>query len=276
MDKEILLTTKLFNTGSTLKRSEQYKRKRNLNSKLEINPNENITLGDIIGKFLTEYIRFQEEYSKIKELLNYDELTYIEFKKHENERSLVLSFNDENNKILNSECGYLLLVMEEQNGGYSSWITNNDIAEKLEFKEEKLDPKIIQRHIDLFEKPHKILDAYKEIIGKVLLFGNGSNTLNIDIKGNILNKLETIKIYFGNDIGRTDYISFQIEIGTPNKLTAEIIKIDGQIIEPTSELITHFLNNIYLNKEYLPLLYHDNNEKEINKEIKFKIINKKG
>ena len=140
--------------------------------------------------------------------------------------------------------------MKEQNGGYSSWITNNDITEKLDFKEEKLDQKIIQQHIDLFEKHHKILGAYKKIIEKVLLFGN--------------------------DVGRTDFISFQIEIRNPNKLTVEIIKIDDQIIEPTTELITHFLNNIYLNKDYLPMLYHDNNEKEINKKIQLKLTNKRG
>ena len=84
----------------------------------------------------------------------------------------------------------------------------------------------------------------------------------------ILNTLNYIKIIFGND-SRTDNVTFKIGISEDCNLLEEKIIIASEKIEPTSELIDYFINNVYLNKEYLPSLYKNLNEKDVRKlEIK--------
>ena len=268
MSEEIVNVVKTFNVGSTSKKCDRKNLDYN-NRILNIDSKENINIGTIIDIFINKYINFKKEYDNIEKLNSYQKLRYIEFYEESDEKSLCLDFCDDN-KTMNSEDGYLLLILKEKNGICSSYVTNDYIGEDYNIRKEKIDEKIIKSYIVLFEKYKDLVDSYNYLKTK-FVFGNGFNVLNIRINGDILNELKSIEISFGNScMNRLDCVIFEVDMLNKHRFLKEEIIINDKPIEPTREIVTYLLNEVYLNREYLPSLYKYNNlieKQKLNTEI---------
>lgn len=250
---DIRYAIKIFNIGSTSKKTDI----RNLdynNKTPQIDKKESVNIRTIIETFMKQYTDFKKEYDNIKKLDSYNDLEYIGFYKKSNEKSLCLSFFD-NNKTMKSKYGYLSLILKEENDVCSCYVENDCIGKDYDIKKKRINKKVIKSYIALFEKYKDLLDAYN-FFQKQFVFGNGFNVMYIKINGNILNKLKSMEINFGNCcMNRSDDVSLEIELLNEHKFLKEEITIDNKAIEPTSEIETYLLNEVYLNKEYLPTLY---------------------
>ena len=253
MNEEIVNAVKTFNIGSTCKKSDRENLDYN-NTTLHIDRKESISIGSIIGTFMNQYTDFKKEYDNIQKLNSYNELRYVGFYKEDEEKSLCLDFYD-NNKTMKSKYGYLLLILKEKNGVCSCYVRNDHIGKDYDIREEKIDEKVVKTYIALFEKYKDLLDAYNFLQSK-FVFGNGFNVLNMRINGDILKELKSMEISFGNCyMNRSDYVTLEVELLNDNRFLKEEITIDDKTIEPTGEIVTYLLNEVYLNREYLPSLY---------------------
>lgn len=257
MNEEMVNAIKTFNIGSTGKKSDRENLDYN-NRTLHIYHKENVNIGSIIGIFINQYTDFKKEYDNIQKLNSYNELRYVGFYKEDEEKSLCLDFYD-NNTTMNSKYGYLLLTLKEKNGVCSCYVSNDHIGKDYDIREEKIDEKVVKSYIALFEKHKDLLDAYNFLQSK-FVFGNGFNVMNTRINGDILNELKSMEINFGNCyMNRSDYVSLEVELLNEHRFLKEEIIIDDKTVEPTSEIVTYLLNEVYLNREYLPSLYKYNN-----------------
>lgn len=256
MNKEIIECIKIFNMGSTIKIRDR--KNANYNSELNINYDENINIGDILTIFINEYLNFKEEYDKLPKLTGYNELTFISYGEYEKIKSISLDFYD-NNKIMKSRNGYLILSLEEENGKYSSHIFNDFLGTEFKEIDANIDSQIVKQYLDLFKKYKKLIDAYNYFSKKTIIFGNGYSSLFVDIQGEILDNLNSFKITFGNDIlNKEMWIELNVEISNKSKFIDKKIKVLKEEIKPASENIEYILKNTYLNKEYLPDIYKEN------------------
>ena len=256
MNKKLIDSIKTFNTGSTVKKNNMQNLDYN-SDELYIDFKENISIGNIFEIFIKEYFNFKNEYNKIAKLENYLDLGYIRFEENENGKTLLLDFFD-GCKTMYSKDGYLVLALKEKNGIYSAEVTNEEVYD-YKVKEELIDKNKIKSYINLFKKYKDLLDAYN-FLKKEFIFGNGFNVLYIKIKGDVLNELKSMSISFGNAyMNKSDYVTFEIEMLNQHRILKEEITIDNKKIDPTPEIVTYLLNNVYLNKEYLPTLYKKQN-----------------
>lgn len=261
MNKEIIETIKIFNIGSTAKKYNRLNI--NYNNELNINYDENISIGNIFNIFINEYLKFKEEYDKLSKLNCYEDLNFISFSEYENSKMVSLDFFDDDN-TMKSRYGYLILSLEENDGIYSSYVFNDLIGKEFNQREENINPEIVKQYIELFQKYKNLFDAYNFFKKKGVIFGNGYSALHINIQGEILEDLNTFEIFLGNDLqNRELVVELKVDISDKNEFIDKKVRLLNKEIEPTSEIINYIFKNTYLNKEYLPEIYR-NNQKEFN------------
>ena len=135
-------------------------------------------------------------------------------------------------------------------------------------KKVELDENLVKKYLDFLEKYECFLQSYYNLRNK-FIFGNGTTVLFSRIEGEILEKLKTFTIAFGNNYFITaDSIRILFNLGETLNIDYNLceIEMDLKKIENKKEYIDELVNNLFINRSKLPVMYEK--EKCLVKEIK--------
>ena len=218
--------------------------------KININYDDSINLFNLVSSFNELYKSFKKEYAELEklslgkcvEVLTFDKFTF----KNNNYRLLTMYIDE---PLITSHPD-TILYLREINGKIMPFVTNElNIFDKNYYNDDiELNNLISKKYLDLFEKYDQLLKMYNYF--KIqCVFGDGSNTIISEIKGDFLEELYEFNITFGTFDEITKLV---INLGDNFGLAYDkchfIVYDKEEKIQNTD--YDYLFNNVYLNKIY--------------------------
>lgn len=221
----------------------------NLDEK-EVNYEDSISLFNLISSFNELYKSFKKEYAELEKLplgKSVEALTFDKFTFNNNNYRLLTMYIDE--PLITSHPD-TILYLREINGKIMPFVTNDlNTFDKNYYNDDiELNIVISKKYLDLFEKYDQLLKMYNYFKNQAV-FGDGSNTIVTEVKGDLLEELHEFKISFGT-FGEITKLA--INLGDNFGLSYDechfIVYDKEEMIQNTD--YDYLLNNVYLNKRY--------------------------
>lgn len=223
-----------------------------------------ITLYDLVNTFNQVYIKYLEDQDRIMECIRVygKEVYYAYHSIDEKEDFCLLSLDavEPYSNILEGDMAYIYLIKD--NGEYRVSANNglNRFNKDYKSNEIEIDIEEIKRLLDLIIKHDLFLESYRDLRSK-FVFGNGTSVLFTDINGDINDRLNIMKLTFGNAyFNSTDYVEVIFRLGEELEISYEESKVtidDEEVIDINRkiEIINRLISEIYINCDKLNNLY---------------------
>ncbi len=216
----------------------------------EVNYDDSISLFNLVSSFNELYKSFKKEYAELDklplgksvEVLSFDKFTF----KNENYRILVMYIDEP----LITPHPDTILYLREIDGKLMSFVTNNlNFLDKNYYNNDvELNSAISKKYLNLFEKYDQLLKMYNYFKNQCI-FGDGSNTIVTEVKGDLLEELHEFKISFGT-FGEITKLAINLgdNFGLSYDKCHFIVYDKEKMIQNTD--YDYLFNNVYLNKRY--------------------------
>lgn len=242
----------------------------NKGRKEKIDYQDCISLYSVIEIFNNSYMRFIKdinELNKILERLGKD----IEYGFHTISKDFIsfcIGVNKPYKHVFDEDFAVVYFVNNENN--YYVNATNNRrfFDEKYKSKNVEINEDDIINCLNIVKEHNLFLEGYKDLKNK-FIFGNGTTVLFSNIEGEVLDKLTTFTITFGNSyMNTTDYIEVKFKLGESLEIIygeSKVI-IDDKEIDDLSKkikIVNELLSELYIHSDKLNGLYKSCNEEMI-------------
>ena len=222
----------------------------------EIDYSNSISFYQLVELFNKLYLEFEKDYKEIKQGLG-EYMFFSGFYQYDNTRYAMIYLDNPIKEI----CDYeeTLLNITETDGKFESFITNdiNPFDKNFYRKSVELDEELSKQYLDFLQKHDCFLQSYY-LLKNHFIFGNGTTVLFSSIEGELLEKLKTFVLSFGNNYFNTaDSIEILFNLGEELSIDYDSCKIvmDLKKIENKKQYIDELVNNLFINRSKLPVMY---------------------
>jgi len=227
----------------------------------QIDYSESISLIDMLNLFNQAYLKFLSDFKEVAtlEFLG-KKISFENFYFNSNTSVLYLSTAKPNLKYI-SENWYCIYIINYDDNNIDFIATNG--LDGLKRKSKKLDiPNDIKNaYLSLMRKHKLFLDSYFRL-KENFIFGNGTTVLFSKIYGDILTKLNSFELAFGNlYFNCEDIIKIRIDLGEKLKINS----IDKKGLADKIQVINELLNKLYISTTNLPSLFKEVKEQNLTK-----------
>ncbi len=271
-----------FNLVTTLTVKDPYEVCNVINNgrKRDINYDNSVSLYDIVNKFNTAYLAYdlkREHLSDILKTLGRGTL-YGYHSVSDDFALLILEVLDPSFEAFKD--GNNIVNFIRRNGNdYFANVDNGKKRFSREFKSKGMDieREKIKECLDIVRNHDLFLESFRELRNK-FIFGNGTTVLFSKIDGEVLDKLPTFTLSFGNGyLNSSDFIEVKFKLGEKliilygsSKVTLDDEEIKDK--EEKKRIIDELLDGLYINFEYLCGLYRiKESEKTLGKKDGYEI-----
>lgn len=242
----------------------------------DINYQDCISLFEIVSMFNEEYLKYindQKELKKIVSLLGRN-VVYGNHGVSGDFTFLLLGVYNPNQDVFDEDYGEVYIANKKDEYFVSVNNGRKWSDPKYKYKIASFNVDIIKRCLDIVSRNNLLLEGYRDLANKFVL-GNGTTVVFTKIDGDVLDKLDTFTITFGNSfMNSSDYIEVKFKLGK----TLEILYGDSRVVMHDKEIndldrkkniINELLSGIYVNSNKLSELYRcKDSEKVLVKEEK--------
>lgn len=261
-----------FNLVSTLTAKEVYESCSIINNGREkdINYQDCISLYEIVSIFNDEYLNYikdQKELKRITSLLGKD-VVYGNHGVSGNFTFLLLGVHNPYPDIFDEDYGEIYIANKDEEYFVSVNNGRKWSDSKYKYKIASFNIEIIKSCLDIVRRNNLFLEGYRDLVNKFVL-GNGTTVAYAKIDGDILDKLDTFTLTFGNSyMNSSDYIEVKFRLGEKLEVLydeSKVILHDEEINDSDrkKKIIQELISSIYIHSDKLNDLYRSTDNKKV-------------
>lgn len=265
-----------FNLATTLTSTDVYEQCTIVNSgrQKEIEYKDSVSLYEIVDRFNRAYQAYTLELDKLKMIFSKlgKEVIYGYHSLSEGFAWLILDVLNPNEEVFDGRRAVVNFI----NRSGDEYFVNADNGERRFSKDFRskgvdMDKESIKTCLDIVREHDLFLEAFRELRNK-FVFGNGTTVVFSKVGGDVLDKLTTFTLSFGNSyMNSSDFLEIKFRLGKNLRILygSSKVAIEDEEINDKDEkkrIIDELLRSIFINSEKLCGLYKvKENEKILEK-----------